>query len=163
MKQSTSILRGMNDIRADYILESELPDMATAPTVAPRSTARETWQRITSSGWFVAAVCAIVAFGTLAGIIWAGQRGPGVVTPAGTVAESTAEETEEVTEATNSLRALMKKTIYDADGNEKYITQYTYESGLLVREKYTFVEIPSAGWTITYEYDGEGRVILRHL
>ena len=100
MKQSTSILRGMNDIRADYILESELPDMATAPTMAPRSTARETWQRITSSGWFVAAVCAIVAFGTLAGIIWAGQGGPGVVTPAGTLPPvTTTEQTEQPTEA----------------------------------------------------------------
>ncbi len=85
MKKSTSILRGLNDIRASYILESELPDMDTAPTVAPRSTARETWQRVTSSGWFAAAVCAVVAFGTLAGIIWAGQRDPGGVNPAGTV------------------------------------------------------------------------------
>ncbi len=98
MKQSTSILRGMNGIRASYILESELPDTATAPTMVPRSTAWETWQRVTSSGWFVAAVCAIVAFGTLAGIIWAGQQGPGVVTPAGSLPESTAGETEAPTE-----------------------------------------------------------------
>lgn len=143
MKQSTSILRGMNDIRADYILESELPDMATAPTVAPRSTARETWQRITSSGWFVAAVCAIVAFGTLAGIIWAGQRGPGVVTPAGTVAESTAEETESIikddgtvllreTRSIHHLGSVILVTmeyVYEYDTNGNLLTQTTFSDG----------------------------------
>ncbi len=188
MKQSTAILRGMNDIRASYILESEIPDAAPALAVpTEKHPVRETWQRITSSGWFAAAACAVVALGVLAGIIWAGQRGPGVVTPAGTLPESTAEETTEaVTEAAKVQRGLMKQTVYDAEGNETYRTKYTYENGLLVRErnytdgrgtdmkvytynqnglviqeKYTFDEIASAGWTTTYEYDGEGRVILR--
>ena len=185
MKQSTSILRGMNDIRADYILESELPDMATAPTVAPRSTARETWQRITSSGWFVAAVCAIVAFGTLAGIIWAGQRGPGVVTPAGTLPESTEEIPLEP--SIIDLRVLKETTSYDAEGNEVSRTKYTYDGngwlleerrytggkgfsrkvytynadGYVIQEKHIFDGADSAGWTTTYEYDEEGRVILK--
>ncbi|MBQ9151659.1 MAG: hypothetical protein IJX72_05365 [Clostridia bacterium] len=83
MKKSTSILRGLNDVRASYILDSELSDEELA--VAYRPTAKEKWQQVTSSGWFAAAVCAIVAFGTLAGIIWAGQRDPGVVNPAGTL------------------------------------------------------------------------------
>ncbi len=188
MKQSTSILRGMNDIRASYILESELT--ADEMTAAYRPTFKERWQQVTSGGWFAAAVCAVVAFGTLAGIIWAGQRGPGVVTPVGTLPESTA-ETEVVEEITlqpipNALRGLKREITYNADGTEDSRTKYTYEDGLLVKEryyldsrgfamkeytynenglviqeKYTFDEIASAGWTTTYEYDGEGRVILR--
>lgn len=153
MKQSTSILRGMNGIRASYILESELPDTATAPTMVPRSTARETWQRVTSSGWFVAAVCAIVAFGTLAGIIWAGQQGPGVVTPAGTVAESTAEETESIikddgtvllkeTFSTNHLDSVSligTEYVYEYDTNGNLLKRTTLFSGnKLSVETYTY-------------------------
>ena len=185
MKQSTAILRGLNDIRADYILESELS--AEELTASYRPTAKEKWQRVTSSGWFAAAVCAIVAFGTLAGIIWAGQRGPGVVTPAGTLPESTAESVEEITlqPAPNTLRGLKREITYNADGTENGRTKYTYENGLLVKERfynngsgfatkeytynesglviqetYTFDGIASAGWTTTYEYNDEGRVIL---
>ena len=186
MKQSTAILRGLNDIRADYILESELS--AEEPAASYRPTAKETWQRITSSGWFAAAACAVVALGVLAGIIWAGQRGPGVVTPAGTLPESTAESVEEITlqPAPNTLRGLKREITYNADGTENGRTKYTYENGLLVKERfynngsgfatkeytynesglviqetYTFDGIASAGWTTTYEYDEEGRVILK--
>lgn len=187
MKQSTSILRGMNDIRADYILESELS--AEELAAAYRPTAKERWQRITSSGWFAAAACAVVAFGVLAGIIWAGQRGPGVVTPVGTLHESTVEETEHTEEITsepipNALRGLKRETTYNADGTEDSRTKYTYENGLLVKKRYfiggegatmsvytydengrlietqnTFDKAPSNNWTTTYDYDTEGRVI----
>ncbi len=186
MKQSTTILRGLNGIRASYILESELPE--TAAVLLPQASSRAAWKKITSSGWFVAAVSGIVALGVLTAIVLAGQEGPGGVTPPVVTqpTDSTAEETEAVTEATKAQRGLMKQTIYDAEGNETYRTRYTYENGLLVRErvylngrgtemkvytynenglviqeKYTFDEVPSAGWTTTYEYDGEGRVILR--
>lgn len=83
MKKNTTILRAMNDIRADYILEGELSEAEIALHRPP--TKREVWRRVTSSGWFAAAACAIVAFGTLAGIIWAGQRDPGTAPPTGTL------------------------------------------------------------------------------
>ena len=184
MKQSTAILRAVNDIRADYILESELTEASAA--ILPRPERGAAWKRITSSGWFAAAVCAIVAFGTLAGIIWAGQRGPGTVTPAGTLPESTAESVEEITlqPTPNALRGLKREITYNADGTEDSRTKYTYENGLLVKMRYfiggegatmsvytydengrlietknTFDKAPSNNWTTTYDYDTAGRVI----
>ncbi len=188
MKASTTILRGLNGIRASYILESELPE--TSAVVLPRPSPKSAWKRITSNGWFVAAVCAIVALGTLAGIIWAGRGGPGGQPPVGTRPSETTAETETptdpVTEAPETLRGLKKQTTYKADGTEDSRTEYTYEDGLLVKErsyidgrgfamtvysynenglviqeKHTFDGVASAGWTTTYEYDGEGRVVLR--
>ena len=186
MKQSTAILRGMNGIRESYILESELPE--TAAVLLPRSDHRTVWKKIASSGWFAAAVCTVVALVTLAGIIWAGRGGPGIVGPVGTQGnETTGEQTEALTDPANAPRALLKQTVYDAEGNEIYRTQYNYENGrlvsernytdgretdtkfysynengLVIQEKYTFDEIPSAGWTNTYEYDRHGRVIRRY-
>ena len=188
MKATTTILRAMTDIRASYILESELPEASAA--ILPRPERGAAWKRITSSGWFAAAVCAIVAFGTLTGIVLAGRGGPGGVSvgtqPSETTAEQTEAPTEDVTEVPNALRGIKKETTYDAEGNETYRTKYTYENGLLVKERYyldgrgnsmkvytynenglviqekiTFDEVPSAGWTTTYEYDEMGRVILR--
>ena len=99
MKQSTSILRGLTNIRASYILESEIPDAASTVALmreaAYERSARGRWKRITSSGWFVAAVCALVAGSTLAGIIWAGHNAPGTVAPVGSSGDTTeAVETE---------------------------------------------------------------------
>ena len=188
MKATTTILRAMTDIRASHILESELPEASAA--ILPRPERGAAWKRITSSGWFVAAVCAVVAFGTLTGIVLAGRGGPGGVSvgkqPSDTTAEQTEEPTEGVTEVPNALRGIKKETTYDAEGNETYRTKYTYENGLLVKERYyldgrgnsmkvytynetglviqekiTFDEVPSAGWTTTCEYDGDGRVILK--
>ncbi len=104
MKKSTSILRGLTDIRASYILESEIPDAASAAALmreaAYERSARGRWKRVTSSGWFVAAVCALVAGGTLAGIIWAGHNAPGTVDPVGSSGDTTeAVQTETETEA----------------------------------------------------------------
>ena len=187
MKATTTILRAMTDIRASYILESELPD--TAAVLLPRSDRRTAWKKITSSGWFAAAVSAVVALGVLTAIILAGQNDPGGQPPIGTQSgDTTAEQTEAPTEgeAADTLRGLKKETTYDAEGNETNRTKYTYENGLLVRERFylngrgnsmkvytygenglviqekcTFDEVPSAGWTTTYEYDEMGRVILR--
>jgi hypothetical protein len=99
MKASTTILRGLNNIRASYILESELPD--TAAVLLPPSDNRTAWKKITSNGWFVAAVCAVVAFGTLTGIVLAGRGGPGGITPpvGSQPTDTTAEQTEAPTEA----------------------------------------------------------------
>ena len=99
MKASTTILRGLNNIRASYILESELPD--TAAVLLPPSDRRTAWKKITSNGWFVAAVCAVVAFGTLTGIVLAGRGGPGGITPpvGSQPTDTTAEQTEAPTEA----------------------------------------------------------------
>lgn len=97
MKQSTTILRAMTDIRASYILESELPD--TAEVLLPRSDRGAAWKRVTSSGWFAAAVSAVVALGVLTAIILAGQNGPGGQPPIGTQSgDTTAEQTEAPTE-----------------------------------------------------------------
>lgn len=99
MKASTTILRGLNNIRASYILESELPD--TAAVLLPPSDRRTAWKKIASNGWFVAAVCAVVAFGTLTGIVLAGRGGPGGITPpvGSQTTDTTAEQTEAPTEA----------------------------------------------------------------
>ena len=86
MKKNTTILRAMNDIRADYILESELSAEQIALHRPP--TKREAWRRVTSSGWFAAAACAIVAFGTLTAIVLAGQQHPGTTSPAETLQPS---------------------------------------------------------------------------
>jgi len=186
MKRSTTILRGLNDIRASYILESELPDAGAA--LFSQAPPRAAWKRITSSGWFAAAVSVVVALGVLVAIVLAGRGGPGGQPPVGTrPTDTTAEQTEAVTEAAKTQRGLMEQTVYDAEGNETYRTKYTYENGLLVRERnyldgrgtdmkvytynenglviqerYTFDEVPSAGWTNTYEYDEQGRVIRRY-
>ena len=94
MKASTTILRGLNNIRASYILESELPEASAA--ILPRPERGAAWKRITSNGWFVAAVCAVVAFGTLTGIVLAGRGGPGGITPpvGSQPTDTTAEQTE---------------------------------------------------------------------
>lgn len=99
MKQNTAVLRGLNDVRASFITESEIPDAASI--VARIKEAREEnsfrgrWKRVTSSGWFVAAVCALVAGGTLAGIVWAGQNAPGTVDPVGSSPDTTEAATSE--------------------------------------------------------------------
>lgn len=114
MKKSMSVLCGLTNIRASYILESEIPDAAAAVArireASYEHSARGRWTRITSSGWFVAAVCALVAGGTLAGIIWAGHNAPGTVAPVGSSSNTTealqteaAPETEAVIPYTEGL------------------------------------------------------------
>ena len=98
MKASISILRALTNVRDLYIADSELPTaVATEPYKREYLSSREKWQRVTSSGWFVAAICAVVSFGVLSGIIWAGQRDPGAppIAPPSTETADSATETDE--------------------------------------------------------------------
>ena len=64
------------------LLPADLPGGVHA-TAKVRKQEKDTWfTRMTSSGWFVAAVSLVVAFGVLAGIVAAGRMGAG--TPSGT-------------------------------------------------------------------------------
>ncbi len=64
----------MSDIRENLIEESlELFEgKAAAPSPKPQSA----FSRVTNSGWFVAAVCTLVAIFVMGGIIWAGFNPP---------------------------------------------------------------------------------------
>ena len=64
------------------LLPADLPEGVHA-TAKVRKQEKDTWfTRMTSSGWFAAAVSLVVAFGVLAGIVAAGRMGAG--TPSGT-------------------------------------------------------------------------------
>ncbi len=100
MKASTSILRALTYTREQYILDSELPEMAAALAKArEESTLRAKWQRVTSSSWFVAAACAVVALGVFGGILWLGQHDPGT-TPISPPTTGTIEQQSEMSPET---------------------------------------------------------------
>ncbi len=143
MKRKTSVLRGLNDIRESYILESEIPAANAAwANAESKPTPKETWRRVVSSGWFAAAVCAVVAFGTLGGIIMAGHLAadPTQIPPAETVVPNNTltEESEAGSEPDNTvvaIRVTHRQVGYDAEGNETLRIEYTYDnSGNLVSE-----------------------------
>jgi hypothetical protein len=109
MRASTTLLRAMTDIRDSYILEGELPEASA--TMLPRPDRFAMWKRFTSSGWFVAAICAVVAVGTLAGIVLAGRNAPSVQPPVETQESETAEDvteapTEEILEEVTNFPVL---------------------------------------------------------
>lgn len=115
-KNKTSVLRGMNNIRECYILESEIPHVADVVVEQGEQRAtRHTLRSFTSGGWFAAAVCAIVAFGTLGGIIMAGRLvdDPTPVPPAGTVApdNTVMEQTEPVSETESKAENKIPYTV----------------------------------------------------
>lgn len=139
----TSVLRGLNDIRPNYILESEIPYVADALIEqGEQRAARHTLRGFTSGGWFAAAICAVVAFGTLGGIILAGQlaSGPTPNPPAGTVVPNNTlmEQTEAESKQDSTvvdIRVTLFEISYDAEGNETVRIEYTYDnSGNLVSE-----------------------------
>jgi hypothetical protein len=72
------VLTALNNVRDEYVLESALPPVKTAsPKVIPRSRRGgkdHSLGRAFSDGWVAAAVCTVVAVGTLAGMVWLGQR-----------------------------------------------------------------------------------------
>ena len=126
MKQSTSILRGMNHIRPEYILEGELPEYAAAPLCEEESF-REKWQRVTASGWFTAAACAVCALLVLGGIIWAGQRDPAGPPTAVTVAPVGTDETEAETptEETTAEETTAEETTSEDTSAEETTSEET--------------------------------------
>lgn len=76
--RAMEVLTALNNVRDDYILESALPPVsASSPKVLPSPRRRgkdHSLGRAYSDGWMAAAVCTVVAIGTLAGMIWLGQR-----------------------------------------------------------------------------------------
>jgi hypothetical protein len=72
------VLTALSNVRDEYVLESALPPVKTAsPKVIPRSRRGgkdHSLGRAFSDGWVAAAVCTVVALGTLAGMVWLGQR-----------------------------------------------------------------------------------------
>ena len=81
MKKSTTILRGLNDIRADYILESELSNEKSAVADMPvRTEGTAPWIRVFAVASTAAALTAIaVLLGT--GIMKQSRENPPVVPP----------------------------------------------------------------------------------
>lgn len=78
-----SAMSGVDD---RFVMASLLPadiQEGAGATAKVRKQEKDTWfTRMTSSGWFAAAVSLVVAFGVLAGIVAAGRMGTG--TPSGT-------------------------------------------------------------------------------
>lgn len=173
-KSKTLVLRGMNDIRENYILESEIPQVTYArENQKEKASARELLRQVTSSGWFAAAVCAIVALGTLGGIIMAGRHAadpaptPGISQPNAPVSvlhrETHYMEGLEVlrTEYTyDEYGTLIQIVDYSADSFRSAIT-YTYdENDLLIEKEFlSHIMTDDAILRTVYEYDEEDFLI----
>lgn len=87
----------LGDLPDEMILHAASPTAetagagASADKQATRAARREKWELVTTSGWFIAAVCALVAFGVVFGIVRAGHMsGP---EPIGSTAQ-TSDDTE---------------------------------------------------------------------
>ena len=82
--KSTDLFDSMNDIPDELIQAAEVsPEAMAAGGYGATSgeKRRDFFARVTSSGWFVAAVSLIVAFGVVALILRAGRATPGIVNP----------------------------------------------------------------------------------
>ncbi len=80
---NTTLAYALGHIDAAYIADAELPELTAAASCPCRVRQERNLPRFRESGWFAAAVSAIVAFSVLAFIVMAGQRDP-VGSPAGT-------------------------------------------------------------------------------
>lgn len=78
--RAMNLLSALNDVRDTYVLESALPPLGEASRKAVPAFRRKgkdgSLGRVFSDGWLVAAVCTLVAIGTLSGMVWLGQRPP---------------------------------------------------------------------------------------
>ena len=157
MKQSTSILRGMNHIRPEYILEGELPEYAAAPLCEEESF-REKWQRVTASGWFTAAACAVCAILVMGGIIWAGQRDPSGPPAAVTIAPVGTDEIEADTPAEETTA--VETTEEDTTEEDTTAAETTAEE--TTAEETTAETEPAYNLPDGLDFGGETIVIISH-
>lgn len=77
--KAMEVLSALNDVKDAYVLESALPPAREAPPapVARRRRGKDgSLGRVFADGWVVAAVCTLVALGTLGGMIYLGQKPP---------------------------------------------------------------------------------------
>ena len=78
--RSIQVLAALNNVQDAFVLESALPSAVEAPLSPPAKRRREgkdgSLGRVFSGGWAVAAVCTLVAAGTLTGLIYLGQNPP---------------------------------------------------------------------------------------
>ena len=77
--KAMEVLSALTDVRDAYVLDSALPPVREAPPAPPRRWRRGkdgSLGRVFSDGWVVAAVCMLVALGTLGGMIYLGQNPP---------------------------------------------------------------------------------------
>lgn len=77
--KAMEVLSALNDVRDAYVLESALPPVREAPPAPPARRRRGkdgSLGRVFADGWMVAAVCTLVALGTLGGMIYLGQNPP---------------------------------------------------------------------------------------
>ena len=169
-KKQTSVLRGMNDIRESYILESEIPHVTYArESQKEKASTRDILRRITSSGWFAAAICAIVALGTLGGIIMAGQHAADP-TPSNPSAPPLVLHSE--THYMEGLEVLRTEYTYDeygtlieivdySAGSFRSAITYTYDENDLLVEKVfrSHIMVDDDILRTVYEYDEEDLLI----
>ena len=73
MKGMTAFSR-ISDVR-EYLIEESL-ELFEGKAAAPAPKPQNAFSRFMSSGWFVAAVCTLVAVCVMGGIIWAGFNPP---------------------------------------------------------------------------------------
>ncbi len=103
--KSLDVLSALNDVRDSFVLESALPAAGAVPH-APRGKRQRgnrrrdhSLGRMFSEGWAVAAVCTLVALGTLMGMIYLGQRPPPLASFTDGTASSDTMDTAPVTES----------------------------------------------------------------
>ncbi len=93
---NTTLAYALGHIEATYIANAELPELTAAASCPCRIRRKRDIPRFWESGWFAAAISAVVAVGVLSAIVMAGQRDPRP--PVGTdVKPPPVTETEEVT------------------------------------------------------------------
>ncbi len=115
MKAGMKVLYGLNGVRDAYVRESRLSAEAG---YAEEGEFRSVWSRITGSGWFVAALCAVVSLGVVTAIVMAGRNAPPVTNPpAGVVTGSETEvwESEPAEDGTETETVAETETVEETE------------------------------------------------
>lgn len=114
--KSMDVLSALNGVRDSFVLESAFPQGGAVPRIRRMGRHRgarrrdHSLGRMFSEGWAVAAVCTLVALGTLTGMIYLGQRPPPAVTDGPTAPDT--KDTAPVTE-----RAVTASLVYVSHGD----------------------------------------------